>query len=420
MLGSRGFRPRARSGARQALAVRVLFFNPLGGLGGAERSLLDLLVSLRRSPIHVEPRLLLMGDGELVERVRELGIEVQILPMPPALARSGESRKDAGNRARQALEVARGALATAPYLAEVRRAIRHARPDVLHTNGMKAHLVARLAVPELPTVVHVRDFVSTRPLTRHLLPLNRYRAVFVANSRSVAEDLQRLAPRAVTRVIYNAIDLDTFAPGPPDPLYLASLSGLPPPPPQSVVVGMVATYAWWKGHRTFIDAAARLRKLTPRPLRFYIVGGPIYGAQGAQVTRAELDELIRAADLETCVGLVPFQSDVVRAYRGMDIVVHPSERPEPFGRVIVEGMAVEKAVVVARAGGAQELFDEAQTGFGFTPGDAGDCARALRLLVDDDGLRTRIGRDARRVAQARFNRERLAAETFAVYRELLG
>jgi glycosyltransferase involved in cell wall biosynthesis len=419
MLGSRGFRSR-RSGVRQALAVRVLFFNPLGGLGGAERSLLDLLVSLRHSDIHVEPSLLLMGDGELATRVRELGIEVQILPMPPALSRAGESRKDAGRGVRPALGLPRAALATAPYLAEVRRTILRARPDVLHTNGMKAHLLARLAVPEVPTVVHVRDFVSTRPLTRYLLPLNRYRAIFVANSRSVAEDLQRLAPRAVTRVIYNAIDLDTFAPGPRDSGYLASLSGLPPAPPDSVLIGMVATYAWWKGHRTFLDAAARLQRLTQRSLRFYIVGGPIYGAQGAQITRPELDGLIRAAGLETTVGLVPFQSDIVRAYRGLDIVVHPSERPEPFGRVIVEAMAVEKAVVVARAGGAQELFEEAQTGFGFTPGDPDDCARALRLLVDDERLRMRLGRDARRVAEARFNRERLAAETFAVYRELLG
>lgn len=400
--------------------MRVLFLNPLGGLGGAERSLLDLLVSLRASDIRIEPKLLLMGDGELVRRVRELGVEVEVLPMPPALAGLGESRAEAAGRGRYAGELARGALALLPYLAHFRRAVRRARPDVLHTNGMKAHLAARLAVPELPTVVHVRDFASTRPLTRHLLLLHRRRAIFAANSRAVEADLLGIAPSAVTRVIYNAIDLEAFAPGPSDPARLAALAGLPPPAPGSLVIGMVATYAWWKGHRTFLAAAARVRELTSVPLRFYVVGGPIYGAAGAQITPPELQALIRGAGLDGVVGLVPFQADIAEAYRAMDIVVHPSERPEPFGRVIVEAMALGKPVVVARAGGALELFEEAETGLGFTPRDAADCARALCVLVESASLRERLGRNAHAVAHARFNRDRLAGEAFALYAELLG
>lgn len=400
-------------------AVRVLFLNPLGGLGGAERSLLDLLVSLRASGLPVEPRLLLMADGELARRVRELGIPVDLMPMPAPLASLGEFRRDRGPRARRALHLAESARVTVPYLLALRGAIRRARPDVVHTNGMKAHLSARLAVPELPTIVHVRDFASQRPLTRHLLLVHRRRAIFAANSRAVEADLLGLEPRAVTRVIYNAIDVDAFAPGPADPRELASLAGLPPPPPGSIVIGMVATYAWWKGHRTFVAAAARMRELSRVPLRFYVVGGPIYGAPGAQIAPGELEELIRGAGLTGSLGLVPFQAEMAQAYRGMDVVVQPSERPEPFGRVIVEAMASGKPVVVARAGGAVELFEEGETGFGFVPGDPSDCARALRPLVEDAALRERVGKNARNAARTRFNRERLAADAFELYRDLL-
>lgn len=399
--------------------MRVLFLNPLGGLGGAERSLLDLLVSLRTSDFPVEPRLLLMADGELARRVRELGVEVEVCPMPAALARLGESKRNRAERGRRALELAESACVTLPYLARVRRAIRHARPDVVHTNGMKAHLTARLAVPEMPTVVHVRDFASHRPLTRHLLLVHRRRAIFAANSRAVEADLLGLEPRAATRVIYNAIDVDAFAPGAAEPRELAALAGLPPPAPGSLVIGMVATYAWWKGHRTFVAAAAKLRERARVSLRFYVVGGPIYGAPGAQIEPAELRALIGQAGLADAMGLVPFQADIAQAYRGMDVVVQPSERPEPFGRVIVEAMASGKPVVVARAGGAVELFDEGETGLGFAPADPSDCARALLTLVEDPDLRERLGRNARTVARERFNRERLAANAFAVYRDLL-
>ena len=100
--------------------------------------------------------------------------------------------------------------------------------------------------------------------------------------------------------------------------------------------------------------------------------------------------------------------------------IHASERPEPFGRTIVEAMASGRAVVVARAGGALELFEEGRTGLGFQPGDAGDLARAVKELVRDDELRTRLATESRARAETRFARERLAAEIVAAYDDVRG
>jgi glycosyltransferase involved in cell wall biosynthesis len=117
---------------------------------------------------------------------------------------------------------------------------------------------------------------------------------------------------------------------------------------------------------------------------------------------------------------VPFQNDVASAYRGLDVVVHASERPEPFGRTIVEAMACGRAVVVARAGGAEELFEDGRSGLGFRPGDAADLARALLTLARDEALRADLARAGRENAVARFGRDRLAAEAFAAYEALVG
>jgi glycosyltransferase involved in cell wall biosynthesis len=286
---------------------------------------------------------------------------------------------------------------------------------------MKAHILAGLAVPELPLVVHLRDFAGERPLSRHLFrTFARSRVLVVTNSRAVERDVLRIVPRLRTRVIYNALDLGEFQPQARELAPLAELSGLPTPSSDSVVTGLVATYAFWKGHRTFIRAAAKVKRAAPSlPLRFYIVGGPIYRTAASEITEAELRQEIDDAGLSSDFGLVPFQAEPGRLYRGLDIVVHASTRPEPFGRTIVEGMASRRAVVAARAGAAPELVEDGVTGLLHRPGDADDLTRALLLLVGDQELRERLGRAARASAEQRFDRTRLAGELFTAYRELL-
>jgi glycosyltransferase involved in cell wall biosynthesis len=242
----------------------------------------------------------------------------------------------------------------------------------------------------------------------------------VTNSQAVESDALTANSSLRTRVVYNGVDLDEFRPLPRDIGYLAGLSGLPSPPPDAVVMGLVATYAWWKGHRTFIEAAARVREqLSDRALRFYVVGGPVYRTRGSQIDEALIRREIERHRLGDHMGVVSFQNDVARVYRGLDVLVHGSERREPFGRTIVEAMASGRAVVVARAGGALELFTEGRTGIGFEPGSVADLTRALRLLVIDEDLRRTLAEEGRRAAELRFGRSRLASEIVGAYRALL-
>lgn len=401
--------------------MRVLFVNPAAALGGSERSLLDVLASLVASVPSVTPRLLLLADGELAARARALGVAVDVAPLPAALAALGDSGTDALGLAARAPALGHAAFSAAAYAARLRELTRAFAPDLVHTNGMKAHLLMPLVAPRLPRVVHLRDFASARPLARRVLPWLARGAVIVTNSRAVEDDARGIAPRSRTRVVYNGIDLAEFAPGPRELARLAELAGMTVPEPETLVVGMLATFAWWKGHRTFLRAAARVVAAEPgRSFRFYVVGGPIYATRGSEVRAAELRATITELGLGAHVGLVPFQREAAAAYRGLDVVVHPSERPEPFGRTIVEGMACERAVVAARAGGAVELFSEGVSALGHRPGDADDLAGAVLRLARDAGLRASLGRAGRAEAEARFDRRRLGPELHALYGELLG
>jgi glycosyltransferase involved in cell wall biosynthesis len=153
-------------------------------------------------------------------------------------------------------------------------------------------------------------------------------------------------------------------------------------------------------------------------VRFYIIGSPIYATRGSQASREELRSLARGRNLEKCVGFIAFQENPVEAFRSLDIVVHASTQPEPFGLTIVEAMACAKPVVVAQAGGAAELFRHGQDALGFAPGDAEALAAAMNQLVADPCLRRRLGENARRTVLARFHREGLGQRFLGLYDEM--
>ena len=182
-------------------------------------------------------------------------------------------------------------------------------------------------------------------------------------------------------------------------------------------VGLVATYARWKGQDVFLQAARRVAAALPgREVRFYLVGGPIYQTHGSQWSDDELRR--QGADLlaGSRLGFVGFRHDLPEVYRALDIVVHASTQPEPFGLTIVEAMACGRAVIVARDGGAAELFTPGQDALGVPPGQDGALAAAIIDLVNDPAKRQRLGASARTTAVERFRRDRLGPAVLDAYR----
>jgi len=185
-----------------------------------------------------------------------------------------------------------------------------------------------------------------------------------------------------------------------------------------VRVGLVATFARWKGHRTFLEALSRLPESLP--VRGYIIGGPVYETAGSQVSLGELRAEATALGLSSRVGFTGFVADAAQAMRALDVVVHASTDPEPFGLVIAEGMACARAVVVSRAGGAAEITTPGVDALAYAPGDAAELAECLRSLVTDAALRARLGDAGRATAERVFDRRRLALDMTPLYEKLAG
>lgn len=388
--------------------MRVVFLNPAGQVGGAERVLLAAVRAVRDHA----PAVVLLADGPLRAAAERAGAAVEVLPLPAALAGMGDTQFRDGGRLAKGAALARtafeSALPAANYLRRLRTLLRTLRPDLVHSNGLKTHLLARVAVPAgVPITWHVHDFYSERPLMARLLRLARRGvAGAVAISEAVRRDVGTLLPGVPVSVVRNGVDTGHFAPAGGDAHDLDRLAGLPPG--DFVRVGLVATYANWKGHAVFLEALARLP--AGLPVRGFVVGGPIYTTAGSQWAR---EDLVRSADrlgLAGRVGFVPFQPDPADVYRALDVVVHASTRPEPFGLTIAEAMSCGRAVVVSAAGGAAELFADGVDAVGHPPGDVAALAGVIQRLASDPELRTRLGREARKAAVARFGLDRFGRE----------
>jgi glycosyltransferase involved in cell wall biosynthesis len=397
--------------------MRIAYLSASGRVGGAERALLDLMASVRAARPDWALHLVVAGEGPLAERAASLGATVHRFAMPRLL----ETLGDAGGGSRAALlaRIAAAGPAGMLWIARLRRLLREIGADVVHTNGFKMHVAAALAMPARGRLVwHVHDYVSARRVMASALRrLAKRPAAAVAVSRSVAEDVRRVCGDGLRiETVYNAVDLHRFTPD-GSRIAVHKLAGMAPEAAGTVTVGLVATMGLWKGHDVFLRAIS----LIPRnlPVRAYVVGGRIYATAGSEVDPEALREMARTLGIADRVGFTGFVEDPAAVMRSLDVVVHASTQPEPFGLVIAEAMACGRAVVVSAAGGAAEIVADGTDALAVPPGDAGAMAAAIRGMVEDADLRARLGAAARARAERDFDRARLAREMVPIYQSLV-
>ncbi len=401
--------------------MKVVYLNPSGQLGGAEKVLLDILASLKAADPAFMPHLVVSANGPLVTKARALGVPTTILLFPLALARLGDG--GAGGPAGRQIglpallgRVAKAVGATTVYLNRLRNELKRLSPDIIHTNGSKMHLLGMWARPKhTPVIWHIHDYISARPLLARALPRFAGKcAAIIAVSNSVADDIRSVCGQnAPVHKVYNAIDPDRYSPD-GEKADLDALAGMPAANPGTIRVGMFATMARWKGHEVFLKAISLLPD--ELPVRGYIVGDALYQTDGSQYSIPELRDKAARLGIGEKVGFTGFIEEPAAAMRACDIVVHASSQPEPFGLVIIEAMACGRAVIVSQVGGAAELIAADQNALVHTPGDAAGLAAQINKLVANKILRKTLGMAGQVVVDRRFNRARLGAEFARIYK----
>jgi glycosyltransferase involved in cell wall biosynthesis len=401
--------------------IRVLFVEASSGgvVGGSLTGLYHLIRGLDRA--RFAPAMVLYEEKSIETELRAIDVPVyhvrrHRMPKQHALLTYGGYRRAktswgvrAGLRfGRQAIRLLVEELPAAMRLSRVLRA---ARADVVHLgNGVRANFDGVLAcwLTRTPCVCHVKGFEKYSGRERWAA---RRVDALVCMTQAVRDHcLHHGVEGARTTVIYDALDEAGFAPA-HSPAEVRTSLGITNGAP---CIGVVGNIQEWKGQAVLVEAMAQVQAAVPKA-RAVIVGG-VHRA-GAEY-QAQLMRRIHELDLDRTVSLTGYRTDVADLMNALDVVVHTSVRPEPFGRVILEGMLLGKPVVASAAGGVRELIEDGRTGFLTPPGDAARLAAQLIPLLRDPALRERIGRQAQQWARQRFSLDRHVAAMSALYEHL--
>ncbi len=372
---------------------RVVFLDHCAKLSGGELALLRLL----KGATNIEPYVILAEDGPLVQRLREVDIPTEVLPLPPDVANLSRNELHSPSR------LLGGGIATASYITRLSRRLRRLHPDLVHTNSLKSGLYGTMAgrAAGIPVIWHLRDRLSDDSYPSLLAAVMR-RSVrsmadaVIANSKASARLLSH--GRAPVWVVPSPVDI---APA-------------PRAPDAQPVVGIVGRLAPWKGQHVFLDAMARVSRQYPA-VRFRVIGSPLFGEEEYLQRLLILTENLGIGDVVDFVG---FKDDVAEELAELTIAVHASTVPEPFGQVIVEAMACGVPIVATASGGPSEIVSDGTDGLLVAAGDPSELAEAVSRLIGDADFRTRLSNAGTRKAE-QFRPARIAAAVEAVYASVL-
>jgi glycosyltransferase involved in cell wall biosynthesis len=381
-------------------------------LGGSEWCLLDVLRHAQANGLRAV--LLVPKEGPLADQARAAGFHVAVAAAPADLLSLSQR---GGIRVGYVLTIVRGLRTWATAIQRSAHEALGVAPAVLYSNGFKAHL-AGMFVQGPRRVWHLHEFppegigILWRALAG-FLP-----TAAIANSRAVA-DAWRIALGAAPSFVLNGVDLERFRPTPRTWWLHDSLEL----PHEAHLVGMPAIFARWKGHLQVVEAFERAAA-TVEDAHLLLAGGAIYDTTAE---RGFAEELVRRVGRASVAGtprvlhdrihFVKHQREPWRLYPEFDVTVHFSTRPEPFGRVIAESLACGVPPIAARAGGPVEIVDDGVTGWLVGPGDVDALAAAITRAIGLSGAEREAMRSAcRRVAEARFDARRFAADVAGVIR----
>ena len=376
---------------------KVVYLDHVALLSGGELALARILPWLTDS---VEAHVVLGAEGPLQDLVREAHVPLEVVPMG---SQARDVRKDTVRFGGLSLG---GLLATAEYIYRLSRWLKRSRPDLIHTNSLKAALYGGVAgrVAGIPVIWHLRDRIADDYLPKsavvmvkvaaHLLP-----SFIIANSEATRRTLPRALREKGAR--HSAVIHDSVV------VQRRQLTSCGPRPFRLCILGRLAP---WKGQEIFIQAFNQAFSATD-DVEGWVTGSAMFGEEDYA---ASLQAMVRDLGLSGRVEFRGFRDDIWAELAEVDVLVHSSLVPEPFGQVVLEGMAAGTPVITVSEGGPLEIVTHMVDGVLLPPGDVAALASAMRSLYHDSALRERLATAGMQTAE-RFSPPSAAAQLLEVY-----
>lgn len=385
--------------------LRVLCLDVEGGYGGSSRSLYESIRHMEASEVAAE--VWCRRDGPIQPRYKTINVTVRVAPAMPRFSALPRLSRNLYAAASAALDFRR----TGVFLKDLRREA--ARFDVIHFNHEALFPVAcwLRRRSDRPLTMHIRTNLIDTPFARfqtRAIAKTIDHLVFITENE--AETFRRLGgrPRAAS-VIYNAVDIPAASPEPHSAV----------PSDGRFKIACLSNYSYARGLDRLVDVADALVRHGRHAL-FVMAGqmaltGSMPGLLGEIGRRGgSLADFVAArgrSDMFQFLGHVPDPESVLAA---CDALVKPTRENNPWGRDVLEGLALGKPVLTC--GRYDKFVEDGVTGVLQPEFDPSALADAIIRLDEDRGLARRMGEAGQERVRTLCAGHARAADLLAVWR----
>jgi glycosyltransferase involved in cell wall biosynthesis len=352
--------------------MKLLFVDPADIIGGAELFTVDLVRNLNKKKFDVH---LLTGENEKYRNKfpkASITFHTQKLPRlkpisPITLAKFFNTKR------------------------KLKKRIKEISPDIIITNSVRSHIVLSPLTKKLniPLVWIIHDDTFPAWLLKRLIHIpgkvftcSKYMKDWIVNNT-------RPEWESKTEVLYNGIDLKKVKQSKNNSTQKH--------------VGLVGRLVPWKGQEFFLRVAKEI--LEKRNDVHFSIIGKTHQTSESQKHLKKLEKLIGKWKLQKNIEIKTNVKELVPEMQKLDLLVHASLAPEPFGRVIIEAMSLHIPIIASNLGGPKEIIDDGVDGFLVDPKDTQLLAKRIEQILDDEKLKKLFAENAYAKIEEIFNLE---------------
>lgn len=382
--------------------TKVLYLHAGAELYGADKILLELLTDLDKTKF--KPIVLLPNDGPLVNKIKNIGVDVQIVHYP-IIRRKFFT----------VIGILKYSLKYLKYGIILSRFVKKNEVNVIHVNTTAVLEGAFIKVfNNVPLVWHIHEIIMSPKI---MFKFFSYLIQHVSNKIVTVSDATRnrlLESNYVSSdkiyTIYNGINSENIISHNNYKTKKIMKSRLNIPN-DSKVIGMVGRINSWKGQSDFVGAVNQLFREN-KNIHAVMVGSVF---EGEEFRFEELNNEIDKTIFPNQIHIVQFTEDIADFYSLFDVFVLPSTRPDPFPTVVLEAMANRLPIVAYNHGGITEMIEDKKSGYLVDVGQIEKLAESISDLVNNDQQRKLIGEAAYFRQMSLFNKKNFVKKFEKVY-----
>ncbi len=363
----------------------ILFLDHSTVLGGAEKSLLDIIERL------IQYRcILVVPAGATIKEATKRGIETRLLKIPEKVLKISRSQRI----------LVRDIFLLPVTILRFLSIVLEVHPVLIHTNTLKAHIIGCIAskIARTQCIIHMRDILTGHKLYMALISM--FSTKIIAISEAVKKNIRYSKE---VYVVYNGIAVDNKR----DNRRMGD----------TINIGTIGQLAKWKGVEYFIKAAGLLSRQHTKRFKFWVIGDAIFGDDDYKRYLQDMSEELGLLKSIEFTGWVQSPLDLMEK---LDIVVHTPIHPEPFGRVLIEAGLLNKPVVATNIGAIPEIILDGKTGLLVPPKDANAISHALTNLIKDRNLMKSMGKAGRERVKNLFSIEKTTRNISNIIKDTIG